>query len=404
MSSRARVVALYLPQFHPIPENDEWWGRGFTEWTNVAKARPLFRGHQQPRVPRDLGFYDLRVPETRQAQADLARRAGVEAFCYWHYWFAGRRLLERPFAEVLQSGQPDFPFCLAWANQTWTGIWHGAEDRVLVEQTYPGEADHRAHFELLSRAFHDPRYLRVDGKPLFAVLKPRELPDARRSTDLWRELAVRSGLPGLYLVALGNGEPAYDVRALGFDAHSNANTTRIHWYVHEPGFRAAVDRGRAGSLRDRYLVAKYAAKLRLHAALGWPRKVYHYRDALDFFVAREEYGVPSHPTLIPDWDHSPRCGGEGIILQGSTPELFRRHVREALAAVAREPAGSRLLFVKSWNEWAEGNYLEPDLKWGDAYLRVLGEELRGDADAAAATPRPTAAARSSAGTFPPPTA
>jgi len=151
----ARLIAFYLPQFHPIPENDNWWGKGFTEWTNVAKARPLFRKHYQPHVPADLGFYDLRLPEVRAAQAVMARSVGIEGFCYWHYWFAGKRLLERPFNEVLKSGEPDFPFCLGWANQTWTGIWHGAPNRILIEQTYPGRADYEKHFHALLEAFHD---------------------------------------------------------------------------------------------------------------------------------------------------------------------------------------------------------------------------------------------------------
>ena len=146
MSTPARLIAFYLPQFHPIPENDQWWGRGFTEWTNVGKARPLFRGHYQPRLPADLGYYDLRVPEVREAQAELARNAGIEGFCYYHYWFGGKRLLERPFTEVINSGKPRFPFCLCWANQTWSGVWHGAPERVLIEQTYPGREDCVKHF------------------------------------------------------------------------------------------------------------------------------------------------------------------------------------------------------------------------------------------------------------------
>lgn len=140
MSARARVIAYYPPQYHPIQENDEWWGKGFTEWTNVAKAKPLFPGHYQPHLPADLGFYDLRVPEVRHEQAEMARSHGVEGFCYWHYWIGGRRLLERPFNEVLKSGEPDFPFCLAWANESWTGVWHGSPQTTLMEQTYPGPA------------------------------------------------------------------------------------------------------------------------------------------------------------------------------------------------------------------------------------------------------------------------
>ena len=216
-SPLARVIALYLPQYHPIPENDEWWGRGFTEWTNTAKAKPLFRGHYQPHVPADLGFYDLRLPETRAAQAQLAREYGIEGFCYYHYWFAGRRILERPFDEVLASGQPDFPFCLNWANQTWSGIWHGAPERVLIEQTYPGMDDHCRHFDALLPAFTDQRYVKVEGKPLFVIYHPWELPDSRRVLDLWRELAVKAGLAGLFLVG-EHFEPRWDPRPLGYDA------------------------------------------------------------------------------------------------------------------------------------------------------------------------------------------
>ena len=145
MNVKARVIAFYLPQFHPIPENNDWWGNGFTEWFNTAKAKPLFIGHHQPNIPTDLGFYDLRLPEARAAQAEMAKNHGIEAFCYYHYWFAGKRLIERPFNEVLKSGEPDFSFCLCWANQTWSGIWHGAPDRILIEQTYPGMEDHKNH-------------------------------------------------------------------------------------------------------------------------------------------------------------------------------------------------------------------------------------------------------------------
>ena len=217
-SLRARAIAFYLPQYHPIPENDEWWGPGFTEWTNVARARPLFRGHAQPHIPADLGFYDLRLPETREQQASLAQDHGIEAFCYWHYWFGdGRRVLERPFAEVLASGRPLMKFCLGWANESWTGIWHGAQDRVLMEQRYPGKEDAAAHFRTLLPAFRDERYLRVGDLPVLHVYKPGNLPNAARFVDDWQEMAKKAGLPGLYLVAgVGRGYDGYDED--GFDA------------------------------------------------------------------------------------------------------------------------------------------------------------------------------------------
>ena len=198
LARRARLIAFNLPQFHPTPENDAWWGKGFTEWTNVAKARPLYPGHYQPHIPADLGFYDLRLPEARAAQAELAREYGIEGFCYYHYWFGGRRMLERPVNEILASGEPEFPFCLCWANHSWSTVWQGTADS-LIEQTYPGWDDHAAHFDWLLNAFRDPRYIRVNGKPLFVIYKPDDIPNVREVTSFWRESAIKAGLPGLHL-------------------------------------------------------------------------------------------------------------------------------------------------------------------------------------------------------------
>ena len=203
MNNAIRPIALYLPQYHPIPENNEWWGKGFTEWTNVTRAKPLFEGHWQPRLPADLGFYDLRVAEVREAQAALAKQYGIYGFCYWHYWFAGKQLMEKPFNEVLESGTPDFPFCLGWANQTWKGKWHGlSENKILIQQTYPGKEDHVAHFYSLLPAFTDHRYINVNGKKLFFIFSPKELEQPRLFIDTWRELAIKEGLGGFHFVAM----------------------------------------------------------------------------------------------------------------------------------------------------------------------------------------------------------
>ncbi len=361
---RARVIAHYLPQFHPIPENDAWWGKGFTEWTNVAKAKPLFRGHYQPRVPADLGFYDLRVPEARQAQADMAREYGVEAFCYWHYWFAGERLLERPFNEVLRSGEPDFPFCLGWANATWSGIWYGAPKTVLKEQTYPGLKDHEAHFYTLLEAFNDPRYLTVDGKPFFLLFRPMELPDSKRVTDFWRELAVKNGLKGLHLVGLSDNME-WNPKEYGFDAVSLARLDRM--------FRS---RKMSPLALARKRLSHYRATGRLMKAVSQkPIHVYSYEDVSPKFVIQEPLGYEYYPTLIPNWDNTARSGKNGSVLHGSTPEAFRQHVRAAVNRVSDLPPEHRILIAKSWNEWAEGNHLEPDLRYGMAYLEALRDEV-----------------------------
>ena len=352
-SPLARVIALYLPQYHPIPENDEWRGRGFTEWTDTARAKPLFQGHYQPHLPADLGFYDLRLPESRAAQAQLAREHGVEGFCYYHYWFAGRRILERPFDEVLASGQPDFPFCLNWANRTWTR--RGARNRVLIEQTYPGLDDHRRHFDALLPAFTDPRCLKVDGRPLFVICRPRELPESRRVLDLWRELAVKAGIPGLF-IAGEQMEADFDLRPLGYDAAVNVSVpiwrrfSRIPWTRPVEKIKLKYDELRHGLIVNRY------------------------EDFIDRIADRVSERE-TFPCVIPNWDNSPRRGAHGLVLHGSTPELFRRHLRRTLDSIADVPLDRRIVFVKSWNEWAEGNHIEPDRKFGRGYLQVLRDEL-----------------------------
>jgi hypothetical protein len=283
----------------------------------------------------------------------MARAHGIEAFCYWHYWFAGRRILERPFQEVLASGQPKFTFCLAWANQTWSGIWHGDPGRILIEQTYPGAADYEAHFSAVLPAFLDERYLRVDGKPLFHVFKPALIPEPRQFTDLWRRRAENAGLPGLYLV--GEGGETWDPAAHGFDAVATVNLPGVKGWA--PWWRPL-------------------ARLRWE----WQKRrglptILSYADVEPEFVLGRRPGIRSHPCLVPNWDNTPRSRRNGLVLHGSTPELFRRQVRRALAKVADDPPDERLVFIKSWNEWAEGNHLEPDLRFGRASLEVIREEL-----------------------------
>ncbi len=363
------VVALYLPQYHPIPENDEWWEPGFTEWTNVTKAKPLYRGHHQPSLPADLGLYDLRVPEVRVQQAAMARAHGVSAFCYYHYWFGnGRRLLERPFQEVLHSGEPDFPFMLCWANQTWSGIWHGLDKRVLVEQTYPGTADHEQHFHTLLPAFQDPRYLRVQGKPVFMIYRPRELPDAMAVTSLWRQLAVAAGLPGLYLLG-ESADPHWNAAGHGLDAFVNmrALQRRREWVSWQ------------------HPMAKVGGKLL--DLLGRP-SVKQYSALHDYFVP-DSAADEAIPCVLPGWDNTPRSGARGLVLEGATPQAFAQQLRRALDRCDKRQAPDKLLFVKSWNEWAEGNHLEPGRRYGRQHLEVLRHALmqRYGASVVASRPR-----------------
>jgi hypothetical protein len=351
---RPRAIALYLPQFHPVPENDEWWGKGFTEWTNTAKAKPMFPGHYQPHIPADLGFYDLRVPETREAQAAMARRYGIEGFCYYHYWFAGRRILERPFNEVLASGTPDFPFCLCWANETWSGVWYGSPDRILIEQTYPGRSDHEAHFRALLPAFADQRYIRVEGKPIFLIWRPGQLPDAHATLNLWRAMAAEAGLGGLHICGMTESL-SWDPRATGFDAKVQGPVlARREWVSPRQPVRWARNK--------------------LEIWRGLPA-IHSYRAFVEKQKAVSMAGDASYPCLIHAWDNSPRSTVNGVVLHGATPELFRGVLDHAIGILNGRPPERRLLFLKAWNEWAEGNHLEPDLKFGSSFLQVIGEAI-----------------------------
>ncbi len=362
---KARAIAFYLPQFHPIPENDAWWGPGFTEWTNVVRAKPLFKGHEQPVIPGELGFYDLRLPETRLAQAELASSHGIEGFCYWHYWFAGRRILERPFNEVLDTGEPDFPFCLGWANHSWkenswTGLRHRDSKRVLIGQTYPGVEDDRAHFDYLLKAFKDRRYITVDGKPLFVIFRPADIPEAKNRFDLWRQWAVEAGLSGLYIIGISALDIA-DPHALGLDAVILSMLT--------------------ASNEDNPLVRNFSKlvwRLRKRLFSGGPRIV-EYAEAIRHLVPQlDRHDYKTYPCAFPNWDNTPRKGRGGLVLAHSTPELFEAHVNNALKQLKGRPQEHRLLFIKSWNEWAEGNYLEPCAKWGRGYLMALRKVIVGN--------------------------
>jgi lipopolysaccharide biosynthesis protein len=360
-----RLIAFYLPQYHPIPENDRWWGRGFTEWTNVAKARPLYPGHYQPHLPADLGFYDLRVPEVRQQQADLARAYGIHGFCYYHYWFGGKRLLERPFHEVLASGEPDLPFCLCWANEPWSRRWDGSENEILMPQSYSVEDD-REHLRWLARAFSDRRYIRVDGKPLFLVYRVSGLPAPARTADTWREEARRLGIGELFLCRVEQFAPdrASDPRTSGFDA-----SVEFAPSLDDQGPRLKFDGRRWRWGRRLGLVSEAYARHDIRdyatlAALGMARTLPRYE---------------MFRCVTPGWDNTARRASYGAwILDGPTPECYQNWLSFVIRQAEAQPPDHRIVFINAWNEWAEGNHLEPCRKWGRAYLEATRRALRGN--------------------------
>ena len=380
---KARVIAYYLPQFHPIPENDKWWGKGFTEWTNVAKAKPLFKGHYQPKIPADLGFYDLRINDVRVEQAEMARDAGIEGFCYWHYWFSReKQLLERPFKEVLISGKPDYPFCLGWANHSWTNkSWEAGEKKVkesvLMEMVYTQD-EFVAHFYDVLPAFNDHRYITVDGKPLFVIFDPEALPD--EFIPCWNELAEKNGLKGIHFVGIMSNLSGYKYNKNGEKEYYMVKSTDPagprYDYVLNKGFSAVNSRGvfRAElSVRGRW--HKYYVEI-FKRFLGIDvLNKFDYKEIIKYLFVDEDRREDVYPTLLPNWDRSARSGKKANIYVDSTPENFETHLKQALDIVQDKSPEHRILFLQSWNEWAEGNYVEPDLKYGHGFLDVIKKNI-----------------------------
>lgn len=369
-----KVISFYLPQFHPIPENDEWWGKGFTEWTNVAKAEPLFDGHHQPHIPADLGFYDLRLEEARVAQAELAKEYGIGGFCYYHYWFNGKMLLERPFNEVLASGKPDFPFCLCWANENWSRRWDGLEQELLAAQNYE-KYDPKGHIEWLAQAFSAPRYIRVDGKPLFLLYWADHIPNVAEIVSVWRREAHRILHTDIYVCAVKShrfGFTDEETISAGFDALVNfhphpelfpkPDKARVRRFIHKrihSIFRLfGVDTLKKFPIYSRYDYGRYIANV----------------------FSRSVGAVKQFPCVFPSWDNSARKRKDAIIIQNSDARLFEGWFRQSMNQVKQYGPEEQIIFVNAWNEWAEGCHLEPDLKNGRKFLEVIRKVLEETSD------------------------
>lgn len=366
-SKKARVIAIYLPQYHPIPENDEVWGKGFTEWTNVAQARPLFKGHYQPRIPADFGFYDLRMPEVREMQAEYARKAGIEGFMYWQYYFGnGKRLLERPFEEVLASGKPDFPFCLGWANHSWqTKTWkrnaNNKEGKTMImEQHYDGEQQYIDHFMYNLPAFKDKRYITVDGRPIFIIWNPTDHADQiSLLIKTWRLLATKEGLKGIHFVGQQLiGHSLKELLEIGFDA------------VYQSRANEAMMGGEDWSFKHRVL-----SKIQIIFGATLLINKHDFGKKYKYLINDEARNVNVYPTLTAGYDRSPRAGRRAQIFYNFTPDTWRAHVRHVLSFLKDKDYEHNIVVLKSWNEWGESNYIEPDIKYGTSMLDTLREEI-----------------------------
>ena len=372
-----KLIAMYLPQYHATPDNDLWWGKGFTEWTNCARAKPLFKGHQQPHVPGELGFYNLEMEKARQAQADLAKKYGIYGFCYYYYRFEkGRNELDFPIKEILRLKKPDFPFMICWANQSWhKKFWRydgSSENQILVEQKYNGIPDYIDFFYEVLSYFRDKRYIKIHDKPAFMIHKPKEFPDIRSFIATWQQLAQKEGLRGIYFIGYSNGhidsgdyvknkiriklnvlDDYKDIIALGFNAVTVNRQYFCRWG------KSFISRGISFLKRK---ICKYPF-------------VVPYAAAIKTMIGSEDKIDTIYPTILPNWDHTPRSGCAGEVFVGSTPELFKKLLIRTYQNIAEKETEDQIIFIKAWNEWGEGNYLEPDLEWGRGYLEAIKMSL-----------------------------
>lgn len=336
----------------------------------MAKAKPLFRNHYQPHFPADLGYYDLRVPGVRTAQENMAKQYGIEGFMYYHYWFGnGKILLEKPLQDKLHSPQDDLPFCVCWANESWKGVWHGASHgKTLIEQTYPGEEDIAQHFKYLLPAFKDERYIKVDGKPVFNVYMPLQIPHLETFISMFQALAQAAGLPGIYFIA-SRCPPDWNPYEYGFSGVIGSEMSRLklgkkHSRLYKKKVHA-INTMKA-------IIEKIANKKLFTYALP---AVVEYAKIIDQLITDKIFDFDYYPCIVPNWDNTPRAGTLGMVFHNSTPALFKEHLKKAIKKIEALPAERQFIFIKSWNEWAEGNYLEPDKKFGVAYLEEIRKQV-----------------------------
>jgi len=376
---RLRPIAIYLPQFHPIPENDAWWGKGYTEWSAITKAKPLFNNHYQPHLPADLGFYDLRLAEAREAQAELAKEYGIHGFCYYHYWFNGKQLLERPLREVLETRKPDFPFMICWANENWTRVWDGSDAEILMQQEY-NLNDDLHHIQTLLPYFKDARYIKINGRPLLAIYRSALLPDAKKTLALWRNEAAKQGLD------------LYICRFETFELKGAAALT--------DGFDAAIDFEPLGN-NLRIYKQQLLEEKRKQFFFRWKERFYKkavkkvspgvykkyireniqpimidYSDYTKFSAALPMPAYKIFPCVNPMWDNSARRKKNPTIFYNATPSAYKKWLQAIVKKFTPYSKEENFIFINAWNEWAEGNHLEPCIKWGRQYLEATKEALQ----------------------------
>jgi lipopolysaccharide biosynthesis protein len=361
-------VAIYLPQFHPIPENNLWWGKGFTEWTNVTKAKPLFKGHYQPHLPADLGFYDLRLEESRLAQEELAKKFGIGAFCYYHYWFNGKKLLDEPLRRKLVNVNETLPFMICWANENWTRVWDGSINEVLMEQNY-SEEDDINHIMYLMEYLKDSRYLKFNGKHVVAIYKSELIPNAKRTIEIWRECAKREGIDLLICRMDAHGKIGEQFLSKGFDRSIDFQPFGYYF----ESFKKEKNKNNLFNRIQNKFYRIIMNKQRFETFISLKSGVYDYEEYVNFYLNQPKLPDSCFPSLTPSWDNTARRRKNFLVLKNSTPEVFYKWLKHILKGIESEET---LIFINAWNEWAEGNHLEPCQKWGTQYLEEFSRAIK----------------------------
>lgn len=374
-----KTIAFYLPQFHAIPENDEWWGKGFTEWTNMKAAKPLFEGHQQPRIPLDNNYYDLLDEKTMEWQVKLAQEYGLYGFCFYHYWFDGHMLLEKPMEMMLKNENINFPYTICWANEPWTNAWKSDEDsKTLIAQRYGDEKEWKAHFDYLLQFFNDKNYITVDGKPLLVLYRPEIVDCLNDMLDYWQGLAIEAGFPGL----------CFAYQQVSYYLLENKDESRFTYRIeYQPGYARYDAQKNAGGMTSKLLSVKTAIRstaskidktfgTNIAANLTKSGTSFEdYDELCQAIINRHGEDEKSVAGMFVGWDNTPRRGARGRVCLGSTPEKFQHYMAEQVKNV-KETYSNDMIFIFAWNEWAEGGYLEPDEENRYAYLEGLRESLK----------------------------
>lgn len=373
--SDVKLIAMYFTQLHAIPENDAWWGKGFTDWNNVRAAQPLYKGHYQPRIPLNKNYYDQSKIETLRWQIDLARQYGVYGFCHYHYWFDGKQLLETPTNLIMENKDINFPFCLSWANETWSKRWDGRDHHILMQQTHPPtKQSWKNHYDYLIRAWSDPRAIKVNGKPVFVIYRPQRIDKIDEMLAYWRELAEKDGLPGLYFIFQKQYELPNKSCLKSFDAQFQFQPFEAT-YAPSPDIKTIRNSLLFKLVRS--LPERYQDLLRgLNAKINRSLTFHDYDTVWKKIVEiRADQALTTFPGAFVDWDNAARYKKRATIYQGASPKKFCKWFAQLVDSMPRRNLPENFIFLNAWNEWAESTYLEPDERFGYQYLEAVRQVL-----------------------------